>query len=276
MLTTLILAATATGQVRQCQTAASYRQSYATAAYTAPTYYRPSYYQPAYYPYKAHAKVETAFIGTELYQPAYGILAGAGIRAENRRKEDQATVTALTASVAGLTTAVRGLEARIGQPPPVVVQPAPPVAPGKPTPDVPTKGGPDVSPAPPPLPKTNPDDGSVPPPPTVPGPPAPNPSGGAAEFKPPNADVLSILTNQCAKCHTAPAKSGKGIVLFAEPGKLASIDGGMLLKMDGEVYSGSMPKNADPMSAEDYSKLRAWINENKDVTDAYLAACRSK
>jgi hypothetical protein len=273
----LMLAVALTGQVttRTCQThqsysrlqAVNYRQQYAVS-YATPAYRQAAYGYAASY---AAPYLEVKF--APVIYDTYAGLVGGEARARNKREQDLLGRADLAARVAALSGSIDKLAARIGQPP-VVVQP--PVAPGKPPPDVPGKPEPVVV-APPPLPKTNPgvpDDGSVPPPPTVPDPPAPNPSGGTAALKPPSADVMGILTNQCAKCHTAPAKAGKGIVLFAEPGKLADLDGGMLLKMDGEVYSGSMPKDHDPMSAEDYSKLRAWINDNKDVTDAYLASCR--
>jgi hypothetical protein len=273
----LMLAVALTGQVttRTCQThqsysrlqAVNYRQQYAVG-YAAPAYRQAAYGYAASY---AAPYLEVKF--APVIYDTYAGLVGGEARARNKREQDLLGRADLAARVAALSGSIDKLTARIGQPAPVMV--APP-APGKPPPDVPGKPEPVVV-APPPLPKTNPgvpDDGSVPPPPTVPGPPAPNP-GGTTALKPPSADVMAIFKAQtCMKCHTAPAKAGKGIVLFSEPDKLANIDGGMLLKIDSEVYSGSMPRDHDPMGPEDYSKLRAWINDNKDVTDAYLAACR--
>lgn len=282
MISTLILAVLLPGQVqmrqRQCQTAASYQRQYVlqTPAYQAPAYQT---YANTYAP-----ALVTTYFGPAYQDAYYSNVVGAQARIANRRQEEIASTSALTAQVGGLTVAINQLNARLGTVSPVTPAP-PPVAPGKPSPEVPGKPTPDVpdkptpSPprtAPPPTPKVNPDDGSVPPPPvpSVPGtnpPPAP---GDATTVKPPNAAVMAIFTAQCAKCHTAPAKAGKGVVLFSEPGKMAALDGGMLLKLDSEVYSGDMPKASQPLSADDYSKLRAWINDNRDVTDAYLAACK--
>lgn len=262
MTTTLLLAALTVGQVqfRSCQTAATYRQAYAPITYAAPAY--------TYYPV---AKVETAFVANEVHYPIYSYGVGGAQRALGRRNEELQTFASLTGKVGDLAAAVGRLEARLGSgvlvPP---VQPTPDV-PAKPTPVVPDK------PTPPPLPKTNPggaDDGSVPPPPTVPpSPPAPNPN--AAAFVPPNQAVTAILKTSCLKCHQDPAKQGKGVVLFDSAGLVANLTPWHLLRMDSALYSGAMPKLADPLSADAYSQIRAWLNENKPYTDAYLDACRA-
>lgn len=265
----LMLAVAMTGQIqfRSCQSGASYQRQYVVAAPV--VYHQPAYYYPK-------AQVQTAFIATELYEvpQVYGTLVGAGVRAENRRKEDQTTVNALVASVAGLTTAVRGLEARLGTAQPVVsVQPQP-VAPGKPTPDVPGKPTPDVTPQPqpPPLPKTNPDNGDVPPPPPVPG----VPSTGAGPG--PGVEATAVFRSACLKCHQDPAKAGHGYVLFDKDGNFRQ-DVGVLDKISVglETYTGSMPKNApEPLDDKAISHLQAWIYSDPDAIRAFIRDARAK
>jgi hypothetical protein len=274
MYPTLILAAALAGQQRMCQTAASYYRQQQAVVYAAPAYRQA--YAATYATTYAQPYLEVKFAPVIREGDYYAGLIGGEARAAGRREAVVDSLDAIRGSIDKLT-------ARIGQPapqpPPVAVAP-PPVAPAKPTPDVPAKPEPPAEP--PPLPKTNPepgDNGDVPPPPPVPPdptPPAPNPSGAARLANPPNAAVTSIFVANCGKCHTAPAKAGKGFVMFTAPGKLAPLDGYALLRIDSELFSGEMPKDARPLEPKDYTPIRVWINENKDVTDAYLAAARPK
>jgi hypothetical protein len=248
MFAALVLASL--GQFRQCQTAASYRQQ-AAVTYAAPAYQQTYSYAASY----AKPYVEAYF--APVYEDAYYTqVVGQQVRAELRAREELKGSVELTQQVANLSAQVGQLAARIGgvapQPPP-----GPPLPPGKPLPDPP------------------PDDGSVPPPPPVPPPvlPPPNPGPGASG---PDAAVMGILTAQCAKCHTAPAKAGKGFVLFAEPGRLANLGPLDLLLIDSQVYGGAMPKDGDQMSTDDYSKLRAWISGSQPAIEAALKECKTK
>ena len=131
----LLLALAATGQIRSCQTSASYRQS---VQYAAPVQYQAQAYVAPY--------VEsTAFIAVE--DPTYyANLVGSQVRAELKAKQNLESGVDLAAKVGQLADAVGRLEARIGGSPATVPVPTPT------TPD---------QPPPPPVPSPNP-----PPPPT--------------------------------------------------------------------------------------------------------------
>jgi hypothetical protein len=237
MIQVLVLAAMTTGQV--CQTATSYRQAYA-----APTYAAPAKYAAAPY-YPAKALVETTFIATELYQPVYGSLVGADVRAENRRNQDRATIDKLTAQIGGLNVALGRLEARLAaevQPTEPTPQP-PPIVPGKPTPQP-------VEPQQPPVPKVNPgpDDGSVPPPP-VPGLPVPD-------------ATAQVLRNRCAACHSAEAagtSGGKFALFAADDSVRTDIPSPKLLDLAFRVSTGNMPKKALPLPPDEQAAVKAWV-----------------
>lgn len=257
MLTALVLASL--GQYRACQTAATYRQQ---ATYAAPTYNNA---------YAAPYVERTAFVYVQPASDYYAALVGGQVRQELAAKAKQEQAAALSDRVNQLAAALDRLTAQIGngqpQPPP---SPGQPIAPGKPqpVPDVPPAPGkpqPNPNPGvaePPPSPGV--DNGNVPPPPAVP--PPPGPAGQ------PNAKVLAILQARCVKCHTDPAKGGKGVILFGADGKLANLGPLDKLMIDQAVYSGDMPKNAEPLPPEEYSAIRAWINEDKDAIEAAIKA----
>jgi hypothetical protein len=47
--------------------------------------------------------------------------------------------------------------------------------------------------------------------------------------------------------------------------------------IDQQVYSGDMPKNApQPLGAEDYSQLRAWLGQDQAAIEAAVKACKAK
>jgi hypothetical protein len=239
MIPLLILLA-APGQYRSCQTAATYQQTYA-----APTYYQQTYAAPFI--------EKTIFVAVQ--DPYFSNLVGQQARAELKAKAETDQAIDLATRVGQLADAVGRLEARIGaaspgQPP----QPTgPPVAP---TPD----SGSPAQPAQPP-----------PPPPT---PVVPAPSAGGGQ---PPAAVLAILTRNCVKCHTTPSKAGGGFNLFGADGKLVALSPLDKILIDQQVYSGDMPKNAlQPLGAEDYSQLRAWLGEDQAAIEAAVKACKAK
>jgi hypothetical protein len=118
---TLILALAATGQFRQCQTAATYRQSVQT--YVAPVQQ-----------YVAPYVEKVAFVAVE--DPYYAALVGDRVRAELKAKQEVQGEQDLAARVGQLAEAVTKLEGRISgnpAPPP----PTTPTAPDQPPPPTP-------------------------------------------------------------------------------------------------------------------------------------------
>lgn len=134
---TLVLALATTGQVRSCQTVASYRQSYAVQSYAAPVYQ-----QAVVAPYVE----KISFVAVE--DPYYANLVGSQVRAELKAKQNIEADADLASKVGQLADAVGRLEARIGgaanpvpapqpMPAPTPDQPPPPPVPG-PNPPPPT------------------------------------------------------------------------------------------------------------------------------------------
>jgi hypothetical protein len=249
MISTLILAASVAGQ-------ACYVNQRAVTRTYAPAYSQG--YAPTYYAGKA--RVETTIVATELYEPRiYGVLAGAGIRAETRRKQDQASVAGLTARVDKLSASIDRLGTLFSQVvvtlPTAPVAPTP-VAPGKPTPEVPGKPTPDSGgSAPPPLPKTNPDDGSVPPPPVPP-------------------EAASVLRSRCLSCHSAESAPtlGKGFALFDGDGAVRTdVPSNKLLDLAFRVSTGNMPRKALPLPPDEQAAIKAWVLSDPRV-GAFLGA----
>lgn len=125
---TLILALAATGQVRQCQTATTYRQQ----AYVAPIQYVQQYVAPYV------EKVQ--FVAVE--DPYYAGLVGQRVRAELKVKQEVQGEQDLATKVGQLADAVGRLESKIGGTAPVVpIPPNPDQPPLPPTPGVPPTTG---------------------------------------------------------------------------------------------------------------------------------------
>src|SRR5690242_12552983 len=137
MIPALILAATLPTQIRQCQTAASFCQSYAVqASYTVPAYTQ-TYATTAYATY-AQPYTEVKFAPV-IYDNYYSALVGGAARAANKREQDLLGRADLAARVDKLSASIDRLAAGLvqgGTPPPVAPTP---VAPAKPTPDTPTR-----------------------------------------------------------------------------------------------------------------------------------------
>lgn len=134
----LLLALAATGQIRQCATSATYRQSYA-----APVQYQQAYAAP-YIEKIAFVAVEDAY---------YSALVGSQVRAELKAKQNLEVGDDLAQRVGQLADAVGRLEARISG----AAVPSPGPAPQPPSPDpIPAPPGPatNVPPTPSPDDKT--------------------------------------------------------------------------------------------------------------------------
>lgn len=126
MMFTLILALAATGQVRQCQTAATYRQ----AVYAAPV-------QQYVQQYAAPYVEKTLFVAVE--DPYYAGLVGERVRAELKAKQEVQGEQNLATKVGQLADAVGRLESKIGgvAPPTPAPVPTPPSTPDQPPPPPP-------------------------------------------------------------------------------------------------------------------------------------------
>ena len=252
----LLFAIAATGQgYRQCATAVSYRQSYAVQSYAAPVYYQQAYAAPYI--------EKVAFVAYEQPDAYYSSLVGNQVRAQLKAKANLEAGADLADRVGQLALAVGRLEARIGGPVPGPMpqpgpgpgpMPMPGPGPGNGTPPVPLPG------QPPP-----------PPPPSVDNPPGPPVPAGQ-----PNAKVLAILKTSCIKCHKAPAKAGGGFILFNQDETLAALSPLDKVLIDQQVYSGAMPKDSNPLEADAYSALRAWVNEDTDAIAAAIKACQQQ
>lgn len=264
---TLVLASL--GQT--CNIQGTYRQQATTRAYTA-TLYQQAYnsYAPAYSNYAAYT---TQYIPV-VYQD-YTALVGNQQRNYDRRLEALKAQADLAGRLDKLAASLEGLNALVArdvqQGPSVPLQQVPDV-PGKPLPPVPAKPTPQApdgpaQPQPPPLPKTNPDDGSVPPPPV----PAPGPAGGGSV----SAETSAIFVAKCQRCHSALAapKSGGGYALFGPDGSVRSdFTGPELLKIMFQVETGAMPaKDPVGLSAEELGHVRASVMASKAVA-AFLSA----
>lgn len=115
---------------------------------------------------------------------------------------------------------------------------------GSATPVAPTLPQPTPTPAP-----------GLPPPPIVPAAPGSDLQKAAAV----------IIQKKCSGCHTGAATAGSGLALLSTTNVLAAIQPLTKLKIDQQVYSGAMPPDPKKaLTAEEYSTLRAWINEDKD------------
>lgn len=131
----LLLVLALPGQVRQCQTATSYRQS---VTYAAPV----QYYSQASYVAPYVEKVQ--FVAVE--DPYYANLVGERVRAELKVKQSVQGEQDLAARVGQLAEAVGRLESKIGGsaspvPVPVPVPPSPDQPPPPPVPSVPPTTG---------------------------------------------------------------------------------------------------------------------------------------
>lgn len=234
---TLVLALAATGQIRSCQTAVTYRQS---VAYASPAYQQ----QAVSY---GHPYVEkTIFLAVEQPDAYYASLVGSQVRAELKAKASLEADADLATRVGQLAEAVTRLEGKISGNVPA------------PTPDPPPTPG---QPPPPPTP---------PDPQPIPGPGASGPAGA------PSAEVLAYLRTSCLKCHTAPAKAGGGFVMFDEGENLVALSPLDKVLIDQAVYLGDMPKGGKPIPEKDYSALRAWIAEDAEAIASALKACQQK
>src|SRR4051812_3999839 len=166
MFTTLFLALV--GQT--CNIRGTYQQQAVSRSYTATLYQQPTY--AATY----NAQVYTQYV--PVVYADYNAIVGDQQRTYDRRTEALKAQADLALRLDRINETLQ----KIGTPveaPPQQLQRAPD-APGKPLPPVranpsPQRGG-EGPPIQPPVPKTNPDDGSVPPPP------APGPVPGAASF----------------------------------------------------------------------------------------------
>jgi hypothetical protein len=197
-------------------------------------YTAPIYQQKQYYAAPQHQYYNNhAYVdgvSYVTYEPVYSGIVGAYDRQNNAIK----SVADLTKQLGALTTEVGNLRTQIGVLAAGSVPPAP---------------GPNPPPAPP-VPK--------PPDPVVP----PSDLEKAA---------TTVFQNKCAKCHTDPAKSGAGFVLLNPDGTLASLAALKKLTLDQKLYSGEMPPDPkQALTAEEYSSVRAWINEDKDAIEAAL------
>lgn len=239
----MILVAALPGQYRQCLTAASYQP--AAVSYVQPTY-AAAYVAPAAYVEK------TVFIAVEDQTDYYGGLVGSAHRSEQRKAAAEAQQAQVHAKIDALTAEVRRLQ-QVQQTPPLPSK-SPPL-PGKsaPDPDAPPSGYPEPSEA-------------APPPPPIPSPPVPPRQVGATIPNPPEP-VLTTLRNNCARCHSGLARSGKGFKIFEDDKKtLAAIAPAGLVKIDQAVWSGKMPQDGQKFTDKEYSDLRAWLGAAYDET----------
>lgn len=109
----------------------------------------------------------------------------------------------------------------------------------------------------------------VPAPTPTPQPPPPGPPPPPIVPAAPGSDLQKaaavIIQKKCSACHTGAATAGSGLALLSAPNTLAVIQPLTKLKMDQQVYSGAMPPDPKKaLTAEEYSTLRAWINEDRD------------
>lgn len=248
--TTTLMVAMLLGQVqyRQCQTVASYQQTHAQPVQTVQAYN---------YAQQANAYVEKVlFLPIEREDPYYAAIVHDKLRQESRVKENVQAEQDLASQVSKLSESISNLERRFGQlldtPSPLTPQPPSPKSPdGTPTPPSPTPK-PDVPPVTGPVPVPD--------------------SADVARLK---ADVTTIFTNNCAKCHTGDS-SAKGFVMFDENDKLVEFAALDKLLIDQEIRAGKMPKNAKPLLDPDYSKVSSWVGLDHDNIVKALLNCKKK
>lgn len=169
----------------------------------------------------------------------YGALVGDYMRAEMRQSQGNA---GLEAAILTLANKVNELAAKVGATP----LPVPtPVA----TPEAPQ---PQPQPQPQPTPQ-----------------PAEQPTATAGSDL--GQSAVKILAERCSTCHMGNTPSG-GFTLFAAPNQLAPLTADQLLLIDYLTYAGYMPPGPkhEPLNADEYSALRAWLNEQTELVVATL------
>lgn len=186
------------------------------------------------------------FLPVEREDPYYATIVHDRLRQEQRVKEKIEGETDLAAQVAKLSESISNLEKRFGE----LLDTPSPLAP-KPDQPAPTPPKPDATPSPPP------------------------PAASTPEADKLKQEVTTLLTNNCAKCHTGES-AAKGFVMFDDNDKMKTFTPLEKLLIDQEVYSGSMPKNAKPFDQESYSKLRAWIDLDRKNINAAINNCKQK
>lgn len=85
--------------------------------------------------------------------------------------------------------------------------------------------------------------------------------------------VLDIFAKRCGDCHVPGNKNG--FTIFAaldEQNLIAKFSSRDLLAIDQQVYSGDCPQGEDavPLPPDEYSILRAWINDSKPTIMKFL------
>lgn len=193
---------------------------------------------PGNYYSGAYGNVAPLYTAPDQY---YGALVGDYMRAEMRQNQGSA---GLEAAILTLAAKVNELAAKVGATP--IPMPTPAVTPEAP-----------IAPTPQPTPQQ-----PSPTPPEQPVVDSRTDLGKAA---------LDVMSARCATCHTGSTPSG-GFTIFAAPGQLAQLTADQLLLIDYLTYAGYMPPGPkhEPLNAEEYSALRAWLNEQTDLVVATL------
>lgn len=198
------------------------------APYTAPVYQQQTYNQ-------AYLE-KTIFVAVEAQeaQAYYGGLVGQQQRAAERQAQVQQAAVSTDAKIDRLAALLEQLQKRLDASEPALPdKPSPANAPSPPVPAL----TPVASEA-------------APPPPTI-----AQASGRSAV---PHAG-LAVLTRSCAGCHSATAKSGGGVVLFATDGSFSARDRDDLERIEAAIASGRMPKRSANLTLREYIAVRDFL-----------------
>lgn len=219
------------------------RQCTTAYTYRPQAYVQPTYQQAAYNDRAAFVAVESA---EDLLQ-TYGGLVGQQARYDQRAQQAQRSQQELNARLDRLSAALERLQSKI--------EPSEPALPPKS--EIPTPSSAANYPA----------SEAVPAPPTI--------AEVSASSK--HADkAKQILAQHCAKCHTSPSSGGGGNSIFNQDGTLARLEPEDLLLIDQVIYSGSMPKGGIPLTSQEYSAIRAWIDESRNRISSTLKQSRGR
>lgn len=92
------------------------------------------------------------------------------------------------------------------------------------------------------------------------GPPAVNKSVQPVAV-PNNANVIAIITNKCAGCHTGQALSGGGVSFFDQHKTIKGLSREMKWDIFDQVYDGKMPKGSEALSDTEADLIRQWARQ---------------
>lgn len=235
------------------------------------TGYGYGYAAPAYN-YGARVSYGATYQPTYTYpQPAYDYKAVVGqyLREEYAEKEKEQAQAEIKAKLDRLELLLAApKQAPVAAPPPVQ---APPPVYYQPAPvQLPTKATPQQAPfAQAPTPQYPPGYqqpaqqafGAAPTPPPLRQPPG---AGG-------DQAVAQILGSRCARCHTAPATKGAGIVLLDPQGNLAPMNAALMLAVQEDVKTGHMPKDGPQLPDDELAIISGWVGDHAPEIAAFLA-----